>query len=169
MAPNLEFVQEQTRRHGYLLRLIGVRQVVVVVNKMDLVDYSQAAFDKVSSDYRKFLGGIGVQAQQILPVSARHGDNIASRGDNLKWFKGPSVLQALDAIPDPAEIINQPLRFPIQDVYRFDHRRILAGRIEAVMSHYLLVSPQLVRAAHANGGEVYVLQTLFLTSQKLKA
>src|SRR5438128_1417841 len=72
-----EGVQEQTRRHGYLLRLIGVRQVVIVVNKMDLVDYSQAAFDTVSSDYRKFLGGIGVQAQQILPVSARHGGNIA--------------------------------------------------------------------------------------------
>ena len=126
-----EGVQEQTRRHGYLLRLIGVRQVVIVVNKMDLVDYSQSVFDKVSNDYRKFLGAIRVQAQQILPVSARHGDNIASRGENLKWFKGPSVLQALDAIPDPAEITNQPLRFPIQDVYRFDHRRILAGRIEA--------------------------------------
>ncbi len=126
-----EGVQEQTRRHGYLLRLIGVRQVVVVVNKMDLVDYSQAIFDKVSSDYRQFLAGLGVEAQFILPVSARQGDNIAARGENLKWFTGPAVLEALDAIPDAKELTNQPLRFPIQDVYRFDHRRILAGRVEA--------------------------------------
>ena len=126
-----EGVQEQTRRHGYLLRLIGVRQVVVVVNKMDLVDYSQAVFDKVSSDYRQFLAGLGVEAQFILPVSARQGDNIAARGENLNWFTGPAVLEALDAIPDAKELTNQPLRFPIQDVYRFDHRRILAGRVEA--------------------------------------
>jgi len=126
-----EGVQEQTRRHGYLLRLIGVRHVVVVVNKMDLVDYSQATFDSVSTEYRSFLASIGVEAQHILPVSARQGDNIARRGDNLKWFSGPTVVEALDTIPDAAEIFNQPLRFPIQDVYRFDHRRILAGRIEA--------------------------------------
>ncbi|MSO55513.1 MAG: adenylyl-sulfate kinase [Acidobacteria bacterium] len=126
-----EGVQEQTRRHGYLLRLIGVHHVVVVVNKMDLVDYSQAVFDKVSGDYGAFLKSIGLAMPTILPVSARHGDNIASRGDHFKWFTGPSVVEALDAIPDAAEITNQPLRFPIQDVYRFDHRRILAGRIEA--------------------------------------
>ena len=126
-----EGVQEQTRRHGYLLRLIGVRHVVVVVNKMDLVGYAQATFDSVSTEYRSFLASIGVEAQHILPVSARQGDNIASRGDNLKWFSGPTVVDALDTIPDAAEITNQPLRFPIQDVYRFDHRRILAGRIEA--------------------------------------
>ncbi len=126
-----EGVQEQTRRHGYLLRLIGVRQVVIVVNKMDLVNYSQEVFDKVSSEYRDFLASIGVVAQIFIPVSARQGDNIAARGENLKWFTGPAVLEALDSIPDAAEIKNQPLRFPIQDVYRFDHRRILAGRVEA--------------------------------------
>jgi bifunctional enzyme CysN/CysC len=126
-----EGVQEQTRRHGYLLRLIGVRQVVVVVNKMDLVDYSQDVFDNVAREYRQFLSGLGVEAQFILPVSARHGDNIAARGDRLTWFSGPAVLEALDAIPDAKEVANQPLRFPIQDVYRFDHRRILAGRVEA--------------------------------------
>ena len=126
-----EGVQEQTRRHGYLLRLIGVRKVVIVVNKMDLVGYAQDVFDTVSKEYRAFLSSIGVEAQVFIPVSARQGDNIAARGENLTWFNGPAVLEALDAIPDAAEITNQPLRFPIQDVYRFDHRRILAGRIEA--------------------------------------
>jgi bifunctional enzyme CysN/CysC len=126
-----EGVQEQTRRHGYLLRLIGVRHVVVVVNKMDLVDYAQKVFDKVSAEYRQFLASIGVEAQFMIPVSARHGDNIATRGENLTWYDGHTVLGALDVIPDAAEVTNLPLRFPIQDVYRFDHRRILAGRIEA--------------------------------------
>jgi bifunctional enzyme CysN/CysC len=98
---------------------------------MDLVDYSQQVFDAVSTEYREFLASIGVEAQIFIPVSAREGDNIAARGENLKWFSGPAVLEALDSIPDAAEIKNQPLRFPIQDVYRFDHRRILAGRIEA--------------------------------------
>ena len=105
--------------------------LVVVVNKMDLVDYSQAVFDRVSSEYREFLKSIGVEAQFILPVSARHGDNIAARGGRLTWFDGPAVLEALDAIPDAKAVTNLPLRFPIQDVYRFDHRRILAGRVES--------------------------------------
>jgi bifunctional enzyme CysN/CysC len=126
-----EGVQEQTRRHGYLLRLIGVRQVVVVVNKMDLVDYSQGVFDLVSSEYRAFLTSVGLESPTILPVSARQGDNIATRDDHLSWFAGPTLLEALDGIPETKELVNQPLRFPIQDVYRFDHRRILAGRIES--------------------------------------
>ena len=113
-------------------RLIGVRQVVVVVNKMDLVDYSQTVFDtgveRISALSRRASAS---RRRSFIPVSARQGDNIATRGDNLNWFDGPAVLEALDAIPDAAEIKNQPLRFPIQDVYRFDHRRILAGRIEA--------------------------------------
>ena len=125
-------MQEQTRRHGYLLRLIGVRQVVVVVNKMDLVDYSQAVFDKVSSEYRAFLASIGVEAQFFIPVSARHGDNIAvARREPERGSTVPPCSKPSTSIPDAAEITNQPLRFPIQDVYRFDHRRILAGRIEA--------------------------------------
>src|SRR5262249_1278357 len=103
----------------------------IVVNKMDLVDYSRTVFEKVATEYRGFLSSLGVQPQYILPVSARHGDNIAAKGDNLGWFSGPSVLEALDTIPEPAEVTDQPLRFPIQDVYRFDHRRILTGRLEA--------------------------------------
>ena len=126
-----EGVQEQTRRHGYLLRLIGVRQVVIVVNKMDLVDYSQEVFDTVSSEYRDISRKHRRRGADFHPGlgAARRQHRGARR--NLKWFDGPAVLEALDSIPDAAEIKNQPLRFPIQDVYRFDHRRILAGRIEA--------------------------------------
>ena len=126
-----EGVQEQSRRHGYLLRLIGLKRAIVLVNKMDLVGYAQEVFDRVSAEYREFLAGIGLEATEVLPISAREGDNIAARGEHLGWFGGPSVLDAIDAIPDQGEIVEQALRLPIQDVYRFDHRRILAGRVES--------------------------------------
>src|SRR5579872_4653141 len=126
-----EGIQEQSRRHGYLLNLLGIRQIAVLVNKMDLQDYSQQRFDQIEKDYRAFLQTIGVQPKLFIPMSAKHGDNIASPSPNMPWWKGPTVLAALDEfrvndLPD-----NQPLRFPIQDVYRFDERRILAGRVEA--------------------------------------
>jgi bifunctional enzyme CysN/CysC len=126
-----EGVQEQSRRHGYLLRLIGLRQAVVVVNKMDLVGYSREVFERVAAEYREFLAGIGLEASDILPISARQGDNVATRGEALKWYDGPTVLEAIEAIPDRDSVIGEALRLPIQDVYRFDHRRILAGRVES--------------------------------------
>ncbi len=126
-----EGVQEQSRRHGYLLRLIGLRKALVLVNKMDLVGYSRDEFGRVAAEYREFLAGIGLEASEILPISARQGDNIAKRGDALSWFTGPTVLEAFEAIPDRSTVVSDALRLPIQDVYRFDHRRILAGRVES--------------------------------------
>ena len=130
-----EGVQEQSRRHGYLLRLIGMRQALVLVNKMDLVGYSREVFNRVAGDYRQFLSGIGLEASEILPISARHGDNVATRGDALSWYAGHTVLEAFEAIPERASIVGNALRLPIQDVYRFDHRRILAGRVESGSIH----------------------------------
>ncbi|HSU57017.1 MAG TPA: adenylyl-sulfate kinase [Candidatus Dormibacteraeota bacterium] len=126
-----EGVQENSRRHGYLLNLLGIRQLAVLVNKMDLEQYSQERFAKIESEYRDWLKSIGVQAKCFIPIAAKHGDNIASRSANMPWWTGPTVLEALDEfkIAEPPE--NQPLRLPIQDIYRFDERRILAGRIEA--------------------------------------
>jgi bifunctional enzyme CysN/CysC len=126
-----EGVQEQSRRHGYLLNLLGIRQIAVLVNKMDLQDYSQERFNQIEAEYRAFLKTIGVEPKLFLPISAKHGDNIASASKKMPWWQGPTVVAALDDfkvtdIPD-----NQPLRFPVQDVYRFDERRILAGRVEA--------------------------------------
>jgi bifunctional enzyme CysN/CysC len=126
-----EGIQEQSRRHGYLLNLLGIRQIAVLVNKMDLQDYSQARFDQVERDYRAFLHGIGVQPKLFIPIAAKHGDNIASLSKNMPWWQGPTVLAALDEFQVTDRPDNQPLRFPIQDIYRFDDRRILAGRVEA--------------------------------------
>ena len=126
-----EGIQEQSRRHGYLLNLLGIRQIAVLVNKMDLQNYSQERFDQIERDYRVFLNSIGVQPKVFIPMAAKHGDNIATRSTNMPWWTGPTVLTALDDFKVTDRPDNQPLRFPIQDVYRFDERRILAGRVEA--------------------------------------
>jgi bifunctional enzyme CysN/CysC len=126
-----EGIQEQSRRHGYLLNLLGIRQIAVLVNKMDLQEYSQDRFEQIERDYRAFLKTIGVEPRLFIPMSAKHGDNIAARSKNMPWWNGPTVLVALDEFNVSALPDNQPLRFPIQDVYRFDDRRILAGRVEA--------------------------------------
>ncbi len=126
-----EGVQENSRRHGYLLNLLGIRQIAVLVNKMDLENYSEARFRHVESEYRAWLKSIGVEVKTFIPISAYHGQNIATRSDKMPWYTGPTVVDTLDdfKVGEPPE--GQPLRFPIQDVYRFDDRRILAGRIEA--------------------------------------
>ncbi len=126
-----EGIQEQSRRHGYLLNLLGIRQIAVLVNKMDLQGYSQSRFEQIEKDYRAFLKTIGVEPKLFIPIAAKHGDNIASLSKNMPWWTGPTVLAALDEFQVTDVPANQPLRMPIQDVYRFDDRRILAGRVEA--------------------------------------
>ncbi len=126
-----EGIQEQSRRHGYLLNLLGIRQIAVLVNKMDLQEYSQDRFEQIERDYRAFLKTIGVEPKLFIPIAAKHGDNIATLSKNTPWWTGPTVLAALDEFKVAEAPDNQPLRFPIQDVYRFDDRRILAGRVEA--------------------------------------
>jgi bifunctional enzyme CysN/CysC len=126
-----EGVQEQSRRHGYLLNLLGIRQIAVLVNKMDLQNYSQERYDSIEREYRKFLASIGVEPQQFVPIAAKHGDNIASLSANMPWWKGSTVLDVLDQFEVAKLPSDQALRFPVQDVYRFDERRILAGRVES--------------------------------------
>lgn len=126
-----EGVQEQSRRHGTLLSLLGIKQVVVLVNKMDLAGYEQSVFDSIEKEYRQFLAGLKVHPLAFLPISAREGDNVASPSSKLAWFKGRDVLAQLDEFKAPLPEPKAALRFPIQDVYRFDDRRILAGRIDS--------------------------------------
>jgi bifunctional enzyme CysN/CysC len=126
-----EGVQENSRRHGYLLELLGIRQVAVLVNKMDLVGYSRERFGAVEAEYRAWLKQLGLEASVVIPISARQGDNIAAPSLNMPWWNGPTVVGALDEFKAAQPLGDQPLRFPIQDVYRFDSRRILAGRVES--------------------------------------
>jgi bifunctional enzyme CysN/CysC len=127
----LEGVKEQSKKHGYLLSMLGVKQVAVVVNKMDLVGYRQDVFAGIEKEYREFLGQFRVAPAQVIPVSAKFGENIATRSTRMPWYKGPTVLDALGLFKKETARTEQALRFPVQDVYKFDARRIIAGRVTA--------------------------------------
>jgi len=92
-----EGVREQTKRHAYLLSLLGLRQVGVVINKMDMVDHSSETYAKVSKEVDDYLQSIGLSANYIVPISAREGDMISDRGDKMEWYKGKSLVDVLDA------------------------------------------------------------------------
>src|SRR5260370_24278807 len=125
-----EGVREQSRRHAYLLSLLGVKQIVVVVNKLDLVDFSEERFKEIEREYRKFLADLGLEARAVIPASAKQGENVARTSMKMKWYCGASVLEALDLLESQKPDVDLPLRFCVQDVYRFDGRRIIGGRIE---------------------------------------
>jgi bifunctional enzyme CysN/CysC len=130
-----EGVQENSRRHGYMMSLLGIRQLAVVVNKMDLVDWDRGVYDRIVREYGAFLDQVGLKPSAFIPVSARGGDNIANRSDELAWYDGPTVLNALDEFRSEPQPVERPFRMPVQDVYKFtkqgDDRRIVSGTIDS--------------------------------------
>lgn len=124
-------VRQQSRHHGYLLHLLGVGQVAVIVNKMDMVDFSQKRFDEIRAAYTDYLAGLGIKPAAFIPIVARDGDNLAKPSPRMTWYRGPTVVEALDAFTPAKPEIDLPLRLPLQDVYKFDERRIFAGRVES--------------------------------------
>jgi len=140
-----EGVQENSKRHGYMLHLLGIRQVVVVVNKMDLVNYDEAAFLKVKTEYEAFLGQFGLVPSAFIPIAARDGENMVTPSERMPWYKGKSVLDHIDDFSQAKDKQELPFRLSVQDVYKFtasnDDRRIVAG---TVMSGRLNVGDEVV-------------------------
>jgi len=131
-----EGVKENSRRHGYILSMLGIRQLVVCVNKMDLIDRSSERFQKIEKEFREFLASIeSVSPLQFIPVSAIHGENLAERSGTMSWYKGPTLMESLDTFKKAPTQSDCALRMPVQAVYKFtknrDNRRIIAGRIES--------------------------------------
>ena len=126
----VEGVREQTRRHGYLLQLLGVHQVAVVINKMDRIDYDAARYKEIKKELSDHLGSLGLTPAAIIPISARHGDGVARRSDSTRWYDGPTVLEIFEHFNTAPRADQLPLRFPVQAIYKFDDRRIIAGRVE---------------------------------------
>jgi bifunctional enzyme CysN/CysC len=127
-----EGIQENSRRHGYMLAMLGIRQVVVLVNKMDLVNHDLRIFERIRADYSAFLQEVSIAPIDFVPISARDGDNIV---EPAAWSPGVrSVLEHIDAFAKENRIEDQPFRFPVQDIYKFtangDDRRIFAGTVE---------------------------------------
>lgn len=128
-----EGVQEQTKEHVFLIKVLGVNQVVVAINKMDAVGYDKAKFEAIKADVEKLLKTIGYDTSKIpfIPVSAYQGDNVVKKTPNLSWFNGPTLLEVLDTLHPPEQPIDKPLRIPIQDVYTISGiGAVPVGRVE---------------------------------------
>ncbi|WP_428032147.1 sulfate adenylyltransferase subunit CysN [Ancylobacter sp.] len=108
----------QTRRHSFIVSLLGLKAVVLAVNKIDLMDYSQAVFDQIVSDYRAFAAEFGFRTLVPIPISARHGDNVIARSANTPWYEGPSLLDHLDTLDVESGAHSRPFRLPVQWVNR---------------------------------------------------
>ncbi len=128
-------VLPQTRRHAYLVHLLGVRHVLVAVNKLDLVGYDRARFERICGDFRRFAEPLAIPDLRFIPVSALVGDMVASRGTRLDWYDGPTLLAALESAPVQDEAEAAPFRFPVQLVVRAEPRsyagRVASGRVRA--------------------------------------
>ena len=112
-------VLTQTRRHSYLTQLIGIRHIVLAVNKMDLVDYDQARFDEIVADYRQFADSIGISAFTAIPLSGFKGDNVATRSAAMPWYTGPCLIEHLDSVDVSTDrAAAQSFRMPVQWVNR---------------------------------------------------
>jgi bifunctional enzyme CysN/CysC len=111
-------VLTQTRRHSYLVSLLGIRHVVLAINKLDLVDYSQEVFDSIDADYRQFAAELGVQNIVSIPLSALRGDNVTEASPNTPWYSGPTLMEYLEAIEVDDDTDTQPFRFVAQWVNR---------------------------------------------------
>ncbi|HEY8926792.1 MAG TPA: GTP-binding protein, partial [Polyangia bacterium] len=112
-------VLTQTRRHSFLVSLLGIRHVVLVVNKMDLVDYSSEVFQRIEDEYREFAKQLGFPALTCIPISAVNGDNVVERSSAMSWYTGPTLMGLLDDVEvDETRLQDQPMRLPVQWVNR---------------------------------------------------
>ncbi|MDH5718012.1 MAG: GTP-binding protein [Spirochaetia bacterium] len=130
-----EGVRENSRRHGYMLSMLGVNQIVVCVNKMDLAGFQEERFNEIVKEYDLFLKEINIRPAGYIPISGRLGDNIANKSKEMNWYKGNTVLEFLDLFEKEKSDEKKPFRMPVQDIYKFtnmgDDRRIIAGKIES--------------------------------------
>jgi small GTP-binding protein len=126
-----EGVQEQTKRHAYVIKLLGLDQVMVAYNKMDRVGYDPDRFEGVRKDMNEWLARLGVRPTIEVPISAREGDNVAKRSEHMPWYEGPTVVDALDLFRKIPPATRKPLRFPVQDVYAQDGEQFVVGRVES--------------------------------------
>ncbi len=111
-------VVTQTRRHAYLAHLLGIRELVLAVNKMDRVDWRQDVFDGIVTDFERFAGWLGCAMPHAIPLSALTGDNVVNHGQDAPWYRGPTLLEYLHEAPARHDISDAPLRFPVQRVVR---------------------------------------------------
>ena len=132
----LDKIMPQTKEHGILMLTLGVNQLIVVINKMDKVSYAKDAFEEVKTKIQEFLSSLGftnVKKMLYVPVSAFHGENIAQKSKNMDWYQGPTFLEALDTLEEPARLVDKPFRMPVLRTFRSRGmgKVIVAGKVES--------------------------------------
>ncbi len=153
-----EGIQEQTKEHAYLAKVLGVGQVIVAINKMDAVGFEEKKYTETKEAVIKLLTGIGYKTAEInfIPTSGYQGDNVAKRSENMAWYKGPTIVEALDLFKMPEQPIDKPLRLPIQDVYTITGvGTVPVGRVETGV---IKVNDKIVFVPSGAQGEVKTIE-----------
>lgn len=130
-----EGVNDSSKRYGFLLSLLGINQIIVVINKMDLINFEENQFHTICEEYGAFLQQAGLKADIFIPISALGGDNIIGASENTPWYKGKSLLEQLDGFVNETVMSRRDFRFPVQDIYKFntrgENRQIITGTVES--------------------------------------
>jgi small GTP-binding protein len=124
-----EGIQEQTGRHAFLIHMLGIKQLLVVVNKMDVVDYREDIFRDIKDKVASLLSSLGYRKVVFVPGSAMEGDNIYKKSNKMPWYSGSTLIEALDRVKLSKQL--KPLRFVVQDTYQVDSEKVVAGRVES--------------------------------------
>lgn len=124
-----EGIMEQTKRHLYVLNMVGINKIIVVFNKMDLIDYKKERFDILKAELSAFLKNLDIKPVFIIPASAKQGANISKKCYKTAWYKGPSLLKALLSFKSNTKTMKKPLRFAVQDIYELNNKKIIAGKV----------------------------------------
>ncbi len=160
-------IMPQTREHAALAFTLGVGQLIVAINKMDLVNYDEAAYDKLKEDLVTLLGGIGYRNASdfiYIPISAFHGENVAKASSKMPWYNGPNLLQGLETFTEPEKPIDKPLRIPIQDVFSVTGvGTVPIGRVETGV---LKIGDSIVFEPSGKSGEVRSIEMHHESMQK---
>lgn len=122
-----EGIQEQTKRHAYLLKLLGISNLIIAINKMDLVNYEEKIFKQIKNEINSFLNEIEISPSFIIPISAYEGDNVVKKSEKMQWYKGLTILDALNNLKKSTTIYD--FRMPIQDVYEVNNKKVYVGNI----------------------------------------
>ncbi|MBS3134699.1 translation elongation factor EF-1 subunit alpha [Candidatus Woesearchaeota archaeon] len=157
-----EGVMEQTKEHIWLSKTLGVGQIAIAINKMDVINYDQAKFNKVKEDITKVLKTVGFKPENVafIPISALKGDNIVKKSANLPWYNGHTLIEQLDNFKEPEKPVNLPLRLPIQDVYNITGIGVVpVGRVETgimKINDKVIITP--AREGKGVSGEVKTIE-----------
>ncbi len=126
-----EGVKQQTKKHTYLLKLLGIEEIIIVFNKMDKINYDEKKFLEIKSELNLFLSNIEVKCHSSIPISSKYGDNLIKKCNKMLWYKGKPFIKILDEFKTKKNLRSNHIRFPVQDIYKVGDKRVIVGKIES--------------------------------------